>query len=390
MNVNFNSGYGRGIVDSLPPVSPLGRTLVVGAATLNNVQQAQQLYKHDTDGSLRMFTTLASAVAGCRTTAPFTSAVSVTASTTADTLTTTAAHGFQNGDKVVLLGTTAPSGTTLGLQYYVVGVSGLTFQVSLQRGGTAIDLTTAGTAVKVSAVMSTSDTIYVLPGHNENVSSSTALNINISGVTIIGLGRGEARPTFYLDTATTALITISAPEVTLRNVIIDGTGFDAIVTMVSVTAPGVTIQGCTLITGNSTNQALLAISTSILADRFTLDSCSIIGSADAGTTNALQLLGGADMVITNNYIHGAYTSSLGPINNITNNLLRMKIDNNILVNATASSTKVIVLVAGSTGTVTNNRLSILSGTAPITGAGLNHVGGNYYTAAAGVTAGTLL
>jgi hypothetical protein len=40
--------------------------------------------------------------------------------------------------------------------------------------------------------------------------------------------------------------------------------------------------------------------------------------------------------------------------------------------------------------ITNNRMSVLTGTAPIVAAAINGVGGNYYKAAVGVAAGTLL
>lgn len=45
--------------------------------------------------------------------------------------------------------------------------------------------------------------------------------------------------------------------------------------------------------------------------------------------------------------------------------------------------------AGSTGMISDNRMQILSGTAPITAAGMSWVGGNYYAAAL-ATAGTLI
>lgn len=382
------AGYGRGILDQFVPLAPTGRQFIVGAATLDNLYIVQQIFKHDTDGILRVFTTLAAAVA-----AAFQDLVlSVTASAAADTLTTTSPHGLSNGDKVQLQGTAAPSGLTLGFVYYVVSATSLTFKVSLQRGGTAIDLTTAGTAVKVVPVDSVGDTIYVLPGHGENISSATALNINTAGVKIVGLGDGEERPTFYLDTATTATLTISAPCVTIRNCIFDFTGFDAIVTGFTITACDVRIQGCKFITANSTNQVAIGITTNALCDRFIFDGNTVIGTTDAGTTNFLQIVGGNDIVITNNFMIGAYTTSLGPINNATTAGLRWRIENNTLINATASATKAVVLVSTTTGVIRNNTFSVLSGSASaaITAAGINTVSGNYATYAAGTTAGTLI
>ncbi len=47
------------------------------------------------------------------------------------------------------------------------------------------------------------------------------------------------------------------------------------------------------------------------------------------------------------------------------------VDGNRINNLTASSTKSMVFVAGSTGMISNNRMQILSGSAPITGAALS-------------------
>lgn len=386
MAYNKESGYGRGYVDQFGAMAPTGRQFFVGAATLDNLYIVQQVFKHDPDGIIRVFTSLVNAVAGVFQDL----IISVTASASADTLTSTTPHGINNGDKIQLQGTTAPTGTTLGFVYYAVSVTSTTLKISLQRGGTAIDLSSAGTAVKIIPVGSVGDTIYVLPEHSENVSSATAFNINTAGVKIVGLGEGEERPTFYLDTGITTTVTISAPCVTIRNCIFDFTGFDAITSGFTVTACDVRISGCKFITANSTNQVAIGITTNALCDRFIFEGNMVIGSTDAGTTNFLQLVGGNDIIIRNNYIHGAHTTSLGPINNATTAGLRWLIENNTLVNATASSTKVIVLVSTTTGVVRNNTISILSGTAPITGAALNAVSGNYYCAAAGVTAGVLI
>lgn len=230
------------------------------------------------------------------------------------------------------------------------------------------------------------DVILVMPGHTETLgNNATDLAINVAGVSIIGLGSGNLRPTITLGTGISSNIPITAANSQLCNMIIDGTGFDAITSMVTVTAPGVKIRGCTFITGNVTNQVAVGITTSALAINFMFDGNYVLASADAGTTNFLQLVGGDDMIITNNFIYGAYTTSLGPINQITTAGLRMLIANNTLINATASSTKGIVLVAGSTGMIRDNRIGILSGTAAVTAAGM-YVAQNISLAAVSVGA----
>lgn len=61
------------------------------------------------------------------------------------------------------------------------------------------------------------DTIFVGPGHAETISSATALNLYMSGVAVIGLGAGNLRPTFTLDTAATAVVSVTADNVSIQN-----------------------------------------------------------------------------------------------------------------------------------------------------------------------------
>lgn len=62
-------------------------------------------------------------------------------------ISTTPGHVFVNTDRVVVValpGTVLPTGLTQGTLYYVITVSGNTFQLSLTSGGAAINLTADG------------------------------------------------------------------------------------------------------------------------------------------------------------------------------------------------------------------------------------------------------
>ena len=61
------------------------------------------------------------------------------------------------------------------------------------------------------------DIIFIKPGHAETVSSATALNFNVAGVAIVGLGLGSNRPKFTIDTANTATIPVSADNISVQN-----------------------------------------------------------------------------------------------------------------------------------------------------------------------------
>lgn len=86
-------------------------------------------------------------------------------------------------------------------------------------------------------------TIYVLPGHDENVASATGCVLSVAGQKIIGIGKGNLRPTLRLTTATTATISITAANVHLENLLVYGNFLNvASAFTVAGTADGLTIK----------------------------------------------------------------------------------------------------------------------------------------------------
>lgn len=258
-----------------------------------------------------------------------------------------------------------------------------------KQGGNRTFATVVAALADANVVDARGDVILVLPGHTESISSAGALTVSKSGVSIIGLGNGDARPTFTFDTATTATAVVSAANVLFQNVIVNFTGIDAVAAPITVSAAGVTFDGCKFINATASAQSTLGIITTAAGTKLTVKNSMFTGTADAGTTSVIRIVGGADAVIENNIFHGAYTSSVGAIENITTAATNLSIKGNTINNLTASSTKAITVVADTTGIIANNRMQILSGTAPITGAAMSWAGGNYYAATI-ATAGTLI
>lgn len=95
------------------------------------------------------------------------------------------------------------------------------------------------------------DIIFIMPGHAETVSSATAIVVDVSGVAIIGLGSGDARPTFTFDTVTSASIYISAANVSIMNCIFSA-NFADILFPISVSAKDCLIDS-NLFTATATN-----------------------------------------------------------------------------------------------------------------------------------------
>lgn len=63
------------------------------------------------------------------------------------------------------------------------------------------------------------DTIFVMEGHAETLSSAGAITLDVAGVSIIGLGTGNSRPTLTFSTLTTASFVSSANHVKVHNIV---------------------------------------------------------------------------------------------------------------------------------------------------------------------------
>lgn len=92
--------------------------------------------------------------------------------------------------------------------------------------------------------LSNGDTILVAQGHTETYSTSTAITISVAGIRIVGLGYGRQRPTFTLDTATTATINVTAANVRIENCIFVANFLDIVSCFTLTTAQGFTLVDC--------------------------------------------------------------------------------------------------------------------------------------------------
>jgi len=84
--------------------------------------------------------------------------------------------------------------------------------------------------------------IYVGPGHVETIATAGALALDVAGITIIGLGSGEDRPSLNW-TATDATVSVGAVNVEMENLRFTQ-GIDAVVTMFDVNSTDFTHRNC--------------------------------------------------------------------------------------------------------------------------------------------------
>lgn len=237
------------------------------------------------------------------------------------------------------------------------------------------------------------DIVCLLPGHAETYTAAAGMLMNIAGVRTYAFGEGANRPTFTLSTAVGASIDVTAANNMVAGVggpdsgiIISAVGVDATTAALNVQAASFQFINNRMILADATNQAVLGILTTNAADRMHLQGNFLEGTLDAGCTTAVRIVGGDNIRIIRNYINGAFTTTIGCIENVTTDTTNIFIAENFLKNRTAASTKAFVLTATATAFFTRNRMSILSGTAPITAAAGTSGGDNTYSNAVGVGA----
>jgi len=161
------------------------------------------------------------------------------------------------------------------------------------------------------------DYVFVMPNHAETLSSTRAVTADISGVHVIGLGRGENRPTFTIDTTVGAGVYISAHSVWMENLLLKS-GLDALTQPIRVVSSEVTLKDIEWRNASAMEADQVIIGTSD-AGRLTIDGFVLrddIDPAGSGTKEKIQLAGGRMHEIKNSWIT---VRSTGAIIYVTSN-----------------------------------------------------------------------
>lgn len=146
---------------------------------------------------------------------------------------------------------------------------------------------------------SNGDIIYVMPGHTETVSTDGGLTLDTAGVTVIGIGEGDARPLVTIDTLTAAAMIISGTGVVFNNMRIS-IAKDAATDPIQISGAGVDFGFCEIIEASSC-EAVDLISVSAGGTRCVLHDLRIQGrdTGDSDAKNAIHLDGCDDVEIYN-------------------------------------------------------------------------------------------
>lgn len=207
------------------------------------------------------------------------------------------------------------------------------------------------------------DVILIAPGHAESITTAAPCTVDISDLTIVGLGTGLNRPKFSIATNTTATITVSATNVIIRNIQVVSLVANAAIGMtVAATADGCWIGDC-LFSDGGTDVLELVIGISLAAecDDVTILNCTFQTVTGGGCSSAIFATAGNDRLrIEGCHSYGYYVASNIDANATTAHL-GINIKDNTLVNMHATG-NCIELYTGTSGTVVRNMLGHTSGT----------------------------
>ncbi len=236
-----------------------------------------------------------------------------------------------------------------------------------------------------AATASNGDVIVILPGHVESVVAAGTIALTKAGLTIIGKGVGRNRPIITFSTLTSAQMTLAGANTTLRNIVFNCAGLDAIVACIKPTAADVAFEDCEFIMQTSAISPALGILTAATATRLRVERCRFLGvkTTSGGTLAAcIKHEVGEDFLIKDCYFEAKCTQAILNATAIIAGLI------DTCKFHIYTGTISITLHASTQATINNCSHVVASGTAPIVGTIANVVKNSYTTEGIGVNAGT--
>lgn len=266
-------------------------------------------------------------------------------------------NGFQNGLTVRNVPVTVPHP---GKVFWVNNSS------VLPEGGIGGSNTNPGTYLKPFSTLdyaigkctaNRGDVIYVMPGYTQSMTAADAVDVDVAGVTIIGLGRGSLRPKFTYDNSAGEFV-IGAANVRIENLwfVPSVTGITKAID-VENGSHNFQIVNCRFADAEAagTDEFNATIIVAAASTNGLIEG-NYINMGEAGAVAGITITGACDrLTIKDNVILGDYsTANINSITALQNDLV---IVNNILVNGVTSGLNTeptLELLTGSSGVIANN------------------------------------
>ena len=175
------------------------------------------------------------------------------------------------------------------------------------------------------------DVIYVMPGYAQTMSAADAVDLDVAGIRVIGLGRGTLMPTFTYDNAAGEFV-IGANNVRIENLrfVPSVTGITHAVN-VEATFTRAEIVNCRFETGEAAtvDEFLISISVGTTANYGLIQGC-YIDQGLAGAATGISLATPQYWVIQDNYIMGDFSTAC--VATITGAGVLCQMRNNVMIN----------------------------------------------------------
>lgn len=181
---------------------------------------------------------------------------------------------------------------TSGKEYFVSSVLGSSSNNGKSWGSAK------ATIAQALALCAAGDVIYVAEDHAETITAAAGIDLNIAGVSVIGLGRGSRKPTITMGTSTAATFKMSA-----ANILVAGLRFvnniDSLVKFVDIAADDANIEDCEFI-GSSAKEFISGVNIGTTYDNTKIRRCRFIQPTDPAGTNAAANTGAIYLVDSEN------------------------------------------------------------------------------------------
>lgn len=192
------------------------------------------------------------------------------------------------------------------------------------------------------------DVIYLMPGYTQSMTAADAVDVDVAGVSIIGLGQGSKRAKFTYNNSAGEFVIGAA------NVVIDNLWFVPSVTGVTkaidveTTGDYFTIKNCRFADAEAagTDEFLTAILVPITCPGGQIKNC-YFDAGEAGAAAAISVATPEGIEICDNYITGDYSTAC--ITNITAAGTNMVVMRNTLINGVKSGLNAVAAIVNVAG-----------------------------------------
>jgi hypothetical protein len=195
------------------------------------------------------------------------------------------------------------------------------------------------------------DVIYVMPGHNEGITTAGQIELDVIGIRVVGMGAGGIKPTIDFDNAAGSVL-VGASDVTIENIRFRVSANATVVGLdIEAAATGTKVKGCEFgYAETATDEFAIALQINAGCDDTIIEDCLFAAGAQAAV-HAIKLTGASNnVIIRNNRFTGAHsTAMVGGITALSTNLL---IEKNLFYQG--ATEPAIELLTGSTGVVRDN------------------------------------